>query len=72
MSFELNLLQILQDTRNLNKTFYKNSLFHNSQMHYFSKKSQSQECITMWVGREYIKLMHTEHYRTVKKTDKAR
>jgi len=26
----------------------------------------------MWVDREYTKLMHTEHYMTVKKTDKAR
>jgi len=43
-------------------------------MHCISKKSQNSplEYITMWVGREYIKLMHTEHYRTVKKTDKAR
>lgn len=39
-----------------------------------SKKSQNSplEYITMWVGREYIKLMNTEHYRAVKKSDKAR
>jgi len=43
-------------------------------MHSISKKSQSSpvEYITMWVGKEYIKLMHTEHFMTVKKTDKAR